>query len=255
MSLAITFRAELLKTKRTPAFYLAVLGALFVPSMELLEMLTTSDSVARLYADPWQIYFRISLQMMIGMIFPLYMILICTLLAQVEYRNNTWKQVFGSPQSELAVFISKFLNLQMLIISFLLLNVVFLFIGALLLNSIDPKLDLFHKYLDWQHLAALLSKTFVCSLAISSIQFWMSLRFRNFILPIAIGFVLWLGGIMMVFEYKSIPKEWYPYSYLLMIAFPDFEHLHSALILHALILTGVFLIGGFWDFARRKGKG
>jgi hypothetical protein len=223
--------------------------------MEMLEMLTTSDSVARLYADPWQIYFKISLQMVIGMILPLYMILICTLLAQVEYRNNTWKQVFGSPQSEVTVFISKFLNLQFLIISFLLLNVIFLFLAAFLLNSIDSKLDLLHKYLDWQHLAALLSKTFVCSLAISSIQFWMSLRFRNFILPLAIGFVLWLAGIMMVFEYKSISKEWYPYSYLIMIAFPGFEHLYPVLLRNALILMGVFLAGGFFDFKRRKGKG
>ncbi|RFS16790.1 ABC transporter permease [Emticicia sp. C21] len=255
MNLAITFRSELLKTKRTSAFYLTVFGASFITLMELLEMLTTSDSVARLYPDPWQIYFRISLQMMIGMILPLYMILICTLLAQIEFRNNTWKQVFGSPQSEVAVFISKFLNLQFLIFSFILLNVIFLFLGAFLLNSIDPKLDLFHKYLDWQHLLTLLSKTFVCSLAISSIQFWMSLRFRNFILPLAIGFVLWFAGIMMTFEYKTISKEWYPYSYLMMIAFPGFEDKHSTLILNALILTFGFLIGGFWDFKRRKGKG
>lgn len=255
MNLAITFRAELLKTKRTSAFYLTVLGALLIPSMELLEMLTTSDSVARLYPDPWQIYFKISLQMMISAILPLYMILICTLLAQVEYRNNTWKQVFGSPQSEVAVFISKFLNLQFLIISFILLNMIFLFLGALLLNSIDPKLDLFHKYLDWRHLVILLSKTFVCSLAISSIQFWMSLRFRNFILPLAIGFILWIAGVMMTFEYKTISKEWYPHAYLMMIAFPDFEDLHSILIRNAIILTCVFLIGGFWDFKRRKGKG
>ncbi|RYU94462.1 ABC transporter permease [Emticicia agri] len=255
MNLAITLRSELLKTKRTSAFYLTFFGAFFVPFMELLEMLTTSDSVARLYADPWQIYFKISLQMMIGMILPLYMILIATLTAQIEYRNHTWKQVFSSPQSELTVFISKFLNLQFLILLFLLLNVTFLFLAALLLNAIDAKLDLFHKYLDWQHLVALLSKTFVCSLAISSIQFWMSLRFRNFILPLALGFVLWFAGIMMTFEYKTIPKEWYPYSYLMMIAFPNFEHLHLILLRNALVLMCLFLMGGFWDFKRRKGKG
>lgn len=255
MNLAITLRSELLKTKRTSAFYLTVFGALFVTSMELLEMLTTSDSVARLYPDPWQIYFKISLQIMIGMILPLYMILLCTLLAQIEYRNNTWKQVFGSPQSEVAVFISKFLNLQFLIASFLLLNVIFLFLGALILNSIDSKLDLFHKYLDWQHLAAILAKTFVCSLAISSVQFWMSLRFRNFILPLAIGFVLWIAGVMMTFEYKTISKEWYPYSYLMMIAFPGFEDMHTILLRNAVILIFVFLVGGFLDFKRRKGKG
>lgn len=254
MSLAVTFRSELLKTKRTSAFYLTVFGALIVPSIKLDEMLTADTSLVKLFTDPWQIYYQNGLNIVIGLLLPFYIILISTLLTQVEYRNNTWKQVFSSPQSEFIVFLSKFLTLQLLVISFLLLNVALLFVVVLLVNAINPQFDLLHHSFDWQYFIKMLSKTFILGIIISSIQFWMSLRFRNFILPLAIGFVLWFVGMMLVFEYKTMSKEWYPYSYPMMIVLPDYAHLHTNLMWNALLFTGVFLTAGFLDFKRRKGK-
>lgn len=254
MSLTVTFRSELLKTKRTSAIYLTVLGALIVPSIKLDELLTTSEPLAKMYTYPWEFYYKNGLHIMIGLLLPFYMILMTTLLTQIEYRNNTWKQVFSSPQSEFIIFLGKFLSLQLLIVSFLLLNAALLFVVVLLVNAIDPQLGLLQQSFDWRHLIEMLSKAFLLSMAISSIQFWMSLRFRNFILPLAIGFTLWFVGLMFVFEYKTLSKEWFPYSYLMMIVFPDNAHLHVTLLRNALLFIGVFLTAGFFDFKRRKGK-
>jgi hypothetical protein len=255
MNLAITFRSELLKTKRTSAFYLTLFGGFLGTFLEVLEMLSENESVQRFDGDPWQIYFAITIRMTVGVMLPLYIILISTLLAQIEYRNHTWKQVFSSPQSELAVFLSKFLSLQLLVIIFLLMNTVFLTLGALLLNAIYPKLDLLHHYFDWQRLGGTLLSTFIGSLAVSAIQFWMSLRFRNFILPIAVGFVLWIAGVMMMAEYESFPKEWYPYIYPMMIVFPGHEDSLYAIQWNSAGIALVLLLLGFLDFKHRKGKG
>ena len=254
MSLAITLRSELLKTKRTSALYLTVLGALIVPSIKLDELLTVSEPLAKMYTYPWEFYYKNGLHVVMGLLLPFYIILMTTLLTQIEYRNNTWKQVFSSPQSEFMVFMSKFLSLQLLIVSFLMLNATLLFVVVLLVNAIDPQLGLLQQSFNWQHFVETLGKTLLISTTISSIQFWMSLRFRNFILPLAIGITLWFVGLMFVFEYKTLSKEWFPYSYLMMLVFPDYAHLHVTLLRNALFFTGVFLIIGFFDFKRRKGK-
>lgn len=62
-----------------------------------------------------------------GLVFlPLFVILLCTLLPQIEYRNNTWKQVFDSSQTKEAVFLARFLNINRLILLFLFANIVYL---------------------------------------------------------------------------------------------------------------------------------
>jgi hypothetical protein len=254
MSLSVTFRSELLKTRRTSAIYLTVFGALIVPSIKLDELLTTTEPLAKMYTYPWEFYYENGLHIVIGLLLPLYIILISTLLTQIEYRNNTWKQVFSSPQSEFMVFISKFLSLQFLIISFLLLNAALLLVVVLLVNVINPELGLLQQAFDWRHLVEILLKTFFLSMTISSMQFWMSLRFRNFILPLALGLVLWFLGMMMIFEYKAMSKEWYPYSYLMMLILPKYAHLHTTLLWNALLFNSVFLIAGFIDFKYKKGK-
>lgn len=255
MNLAITLRSELLKSKRTSAFYLTVFGGLLVPSIKLIWLLTSGDPLEDFYTDPWHIYYKNGLHLMIGLILPLYTVLITTILAQIEYRNNTWKQVFSSPQSELALFISKFLNLQLMIVLFQLINVVFLFVVVIWFNAIEPKLDLLHQPFNWQHLIEMLSKTFILNMAIGSIQFWISLRFRNFIIPLAIGFTFWFLGLMFIFEYKSMSKEWYPFSYMMMLIMPQHQDLHLTLLRNALLFSTMFLTAGFLDFKRRRGKG
>ena len=54
--------------------------------------------------------------------FPLFIILVCTLLPQIEYKNNTWKQVLTSPQTKWNIFLAKFINLQLFILLFIAAN-------------------------------------------------------------------------------------------------------------------------------------
>jgi hypothetical protein len=212
MSLLISLQSESVKIKRSSVFYLCFIVAAIVPHILFFDVVTPSDGGKEvIQQESLDKYFGHAKQVFNFVFLPLFIILISTLLMQIEYRNNTWKQVLTSPQKMINVFLSKFVTLHLLIILFIASFLTFLFIGVLLINLIHP--DLFKKEFNLQ--AALLANwhVYVSVFAISAIQFWLSLRFKNFIAPLAIGFCLWIMAPLMLFSLNWSFADYYPYSF------------------------------------------
>ena len=250
MNLLISLRSELLKT-RTASFYLTLIGAAVGPVMYLLNVLLDENEIDPSQKDPLNAIFKILSDMNGTALFPLFVILICTLLPQIEYRNNTWKQVFASPQTKVNVFLAKFMNVQLLMLVFLIATHVFMFLTIVGINFIKPTLNLFEHPLNVSTVLVNAANAYILLLAVSAIQFWMGLRSRNFIVPIGIGFALWLAGTIMAVQYKSNLVFYFPYSFN---AFPVSTKLKSQLTQVAWTSLGyalLFLIVGFFDFRRR----
>ena len=250
MNLLISLRSELLKT-RTASFYLTLIGAAVGPVMYLLNILLDEGESDSLKKDPLNALFKILSEMNGVALFPLFIILICTLLPQIEYRNNTWKQVFASPQTKVNVFLAKFMNVQLLMLVFLIATHLFMFLTIAGINFIKPTLNLFEHPLNVSTVLVNAANAYILLLAVCTIQFWIGLRSRNFIVPIGIGFALWLAGTIMAVQYKSNLVYYFPYSFN---AFPVSTKLKSQLTQVAWTSLGyafLFLIVGFFDFRRR----
>jgi len=251
MNLLISLRSELLKTKRTASFYLTLIGAAVGPGIYLLNVLIDESEIDSLKKDPLNDLFKILSEMNGVALFPLFIILICTLLPQIEYRNNTWKQVFASPQTKANVFLAKFMNVHLLMLVFLIATHVFMFLAIAGINLIKPTLNLLNHPLNGSTVLANAVNAYVLVLAVCAIQLWIGLRSRNFIVPIGIGFALWLAGTIMAVQYKSNLVYYFPYSFH---AFPVSTKLKSQLTQVAWTSLGyaiLFLIVGFFDFRRR----
>jgi hypothetical protein len=95
------------------------------------------------------------------------------------------------------------------------------------------------------------------SLAIVALQYTISLRFRNFLIPVGFGFMLWVGTLAV------LSWRWnflIPYSYTMLeylkeeasdkVAAPAVD-IHAMAIGYFLLFT----IAGYWLFATRKEKG
>ncbi len=250
MSLLISLRSELLKT-RTASLYLTLIGAAVGPVIYLLNVLIDENEIDASEKDPLNALFKILSEMNGTALFPLFVILICTLLPQIEYRNNTWKQVFASPQTKVNVFLAKFMNVHLLMLVFLIATHLFIFLAIAGINFIKPTLNLFKHPLNGIAILVNAANAYILLLAVCAIQFWIGLRFRNFIVPIGIGFALWLIGTIMAVQYKSNLVFYFPYSFP---AFPVSTKLKSQLTQVAWTSLGyalLFLIAGFFDFRRR----
>ncbi|HEY1112498.1 MAG TPA: ABC transporter permease [Chitinophagaceae bacterium] len=255
MSFYLSLRAEMLKTRRTAAFYLTGIVASLLPLLYLVDF-ATDDSDARPYkADPWQLFFLEGWKGINFVILTWFVILLCTLLAQIEHRNNTWKQVFASPVPASQVFFSKFLGLQLLVVLFLVIYNTLMLASATALHFLSKELPFLDHHFDVRNWLLMNGKTYLAVLPISVIQFWLSLRFKNFIVPMGIGLALWLAGSLAVFEWHFESLHLFPYMYPLVVVVPDFKAQLPMVQASALVYTALFLFLALADFNGHKRKG
>lgn len=258
MNFAIAARAELLKTKRTASVWLSVLGAGFIPALLLTVFITKPEgSIKNLQNAPWEIHFMWGWQALSTFLFPMYVILICSLIPQIEYKNNTWKQVFAAPQSVVSIFFSKLLTVHFMIIFFFLLFNLFLISGGILVNVLNPKFSFLDHAVPWRMLLKLNLKTYVSILGISAIQYAVSLRFKNFITPIGIGLALLVGALIaMEAGWEHISKMPYAHPILtlkyMMLKNRPFLENHEW---NAIAYFIAFIVIGLLDMKLRKEKG
>lgn len=252
MNVLISLRSEILKTKRTAAFYFALIGAAPIPAILLLNVLTGGSDLAAIRKDPLNAIFELGAERNGLVFFPMFVILVCTLLPQIEYRNNTWKQVFASPQTKTAVYFAKFLNINLLIFLFLVANLVFLLLAIVVMHFFYPALDLLRQPFDVTRLLALTANAYVTMLALCTFQFWLGLRFRNFIIPTAVGFALLFTGMIMALEFKSKLVDFYPYSFQVFPFMSSLQPKLTQVACTSVVYAAFFLLLGFLDFQRRK---
>jgi hypothetical protein len=252
MKLITALRAETLKTKRTASFYLTLIAAAPVPLIFLLNVLTGGGDVEAVHKGALNAVFELGMERNGLVFFPMFVILICTLLPQIEYRNNTWKQVFAAPQTKGAVFLAKFLNINWLIVLFLVASLVYLSLAIVLMHFADPTRGLLYQPFDATRLLVNTANSYVTMLALCAFQFWLGLRFRNFIVPVAVGLVLWITGMMMTLEFQTYLVDFFPYSFQ---TFPFIAKFQPKLTQVAWTSAGyamLFLLLGFVDFRKRR---
>ena len=250
-------RSEWLKQKRSLTFWLVIGSAFFVPSVIFLSRFRRIDTLPQIYQAPrfWDSLWVYSWESMALMILPLAIMLAVTLVTQIEYRNNTWKQVHATPQPLATIFLSK-----AAVILWLVAQLVLWFTAAIYLTGIVPALLFSHvdapsgfplvRFLkrDFQF--------FVDVLPIVAFQYLLAMRFRTFLAPLGIGMVIWILSIATIgWKYNYLV----PYSYAgldyLMVEYrrPQTMAFSPRPIAAACFL--VFTTAGYVLYVARKDKG
>jgi hypothetical protein len=256
MTLYSSFRAELLKISRSHAWLLTFLFAAIVPViMTIVFEADTLDDINKLKGDPWNKYFE-QARMPLSVVFlPLFILLCSTLLPQIEHRNNTWKQVLTSPQRLWQIYLSKFLVVQLLILVFLLAYLPLMYLSAWLFGTIYPVFQFADHALNWKLVVMNILETYVSVFAIAAIQFWLGMRFRNFIIPLAIGLVLWFVSCILLMEMHSTTARYFPFSLPILINFSKYQFMLGTLLWCSVAYMVGFTAIGYADFTMRKAKG
>lgn len=250
-------KSEILKSKRTLAFWLTILGAVVIPLVLSLAYNIYAKEFAKDFkVDPWSTHMNNVWQAAAALLLPMYVILVTSLIVQIEYRNNTWKQVYASPRTYADVYFSKFLVINMMIISCFILFNLLIILSGFIAGLIHPDVYSFNREpIPFAKMFRFSAKLYMSILAISAIQYWLSLRFRNFIAAIGIGLGLFITGLLIIEWPKSI---YYPYVYTGLTYFNDLRKGITSTSKHeiySLIWFGVVLLLGFLDTVKRKERG
>lgn len=205
-------RSEWLKTRRSLTTWVVVGAACFVPAIVLLIRLTRPASLPALYrtTDFWMRLWISLWESMSLMVLPLTIIVLVSLVTQIEYRNNTWKQLHASPQPLGRIFFAKLAVIVALVVElFVCFNVAIYLLAMLpawIRGDVDaPTAPIPVRYFLWRNVSF-----FLDALPVVVLQYLLALRFRSFVIPLGAGLALWiaaLGGLPWEFNYVI------PYSY------------------------------------------
>ena len=215
MTFLNAFRGEWLKKKRSFVSWLVIAGALFTPAIVIVARLVRQGALPQLYADAafWNTLWKNAWESMALFFLPMCAILIVSLVTQIETRNNAWKQVHALPLGRATIYFSKYLVvLLMMLTLFVLFNI------GIYLSAIVPWLLVGGMpYPQGEMPVSLFLREnalyFVDCLPIVAAQYAMSMRLRNFMVPIVVGFLTWVGAL------GALPWKYayaIPYTYTLL---------------------------------------
>src|ERR1700749_3511987 len=259
MTFIYSFQSEWLKRRRSLASWLVLVGAFFTPAIILASRIKNHARLPALDAseDFWRRLWNQSWESMEVFLLPIGIILATGLVAQIEFKNNTWKQLHTTPQWLTTVFFAK-----LLVVLLMLFEVFALFNVGVYLSAAVPWLLLATS----PHPAAPIPfaefgranvNFFVDCLPIVALQFMLSLRFRNFLVPVGAGFAIWVLGVgLPSWEYSYL----FPYNHGAINFLPATGHFEGRRLpaspeALALIYTAAFTLAGWAMYVNRKEKG
>ena len=258
MTFLRAFRSEWLKRRRSFASTLVLGGSLFTPLIVLGIRLIHYRALPPVYAADafWQKMWRDCWESMSVFFLPMAAIMATSLVAQIEFKSNAWKQVRTLPISMAVIFTSKLAVILIMMVQFLILFSLGIYasgtIPLLVVPGLPDAKDSFWSLPLLRENALYL----IDCLPIIAVQYLMALRSNNALMPIGIGFLAWVGAMAAVSSKFAV---WWPYAYTILHYLKEapkarFISAHDS---HApaLLFFVVFTIAGYVLFATKRERG
>lgn len=252
MKLLLSTQSEFRKLRRTAALRFGFVCIAIIGILVFFSYTTDVRDMQSLYGDPWNIFMenrKPSLQLLY---LPMFSILLTAFAAQVEFRNNTWKQVHSSPQSLLHVSLSKLAIIWIIILLFIVLFNVLMLGILLILDIIHPSINLEAHRLNLGNWVKTMIQANLSIAAMTVLQFWLAYLIRNFIIVIAIGVSLWISAAYLLFEEHWKYADWFPYSFPITMISKTHEHITWEICLRSAGFAVLFFVMGQILYTRKK---
>lgn len=248
MTFTASLRSEFLKIKRTSVLYLILIAAFVVPFVLVFDHDIPAPNNP---ANGWDHFYIDGFKVFAFVFVPFFYILASTLLLQIEVRNHAWKQVLASPQPFFHILLAKFMVLQVLGLVLLMIFNVYMVLGCALIDMYF-KVDFLAYLHRWPELVKLNVMALGSTVGISALSFWLALRYKNFIAPIGIGFLLWLIGPTAALELHWPHFEKYVYVLPFTILLEKYEHQQVLYQLLSMAYGVLFFSIAYFEFAGQR---
>jgi len=204
--------AELTKLKYAPILWLCLLVISIVTAIVFLSCYLDGDAMTQLGVNPWRRH--LSAGVAIFSVFlgvPLIVMLTSTAIF-IENNARGWKYVYSTPHYRSTIFYAKLIAILCVLLTVIVAVIIMNICCAFALDLLLPETEFryydmhLHKYLpDYLH-------TLTALMGVIGIQYFLSLRFKGFLIPMSIGIIAFIVGLIIGSMNKPIAL-YYPYSY------------------------------------------
>ncbi|MGN6179037.1 MAG: ABC transporter permease [Mucilaginibacter sp.] len=264
----LSFWSEFYKTRKTAAFWSAIILPVLICGLIFSGFLVNADKIASNHISGMMLWLQFAgaiLGIMGVLLLPILIVFIAYSVNSIEHKADTWKTLFSLPISKLSVYAAKYMYAFFLLLICLTLFAALTYGFGNLLGTLKPALK-FHDYAVGRLLTEVYFKLFLSSLGILSIQFLLSLLFRDFLKPMGIGFAATIAGVIMVnlgWQYAYL----FPYSHPITVIklLPSHSHMASPTsgvqidiftkeIFVSMIVAAAVFVGGYFIVLKKSVK-
>ncbi len=219
--------AESYKLKRTPMLWLSLIGGVTSAIIVFLLFFFLIDEFIELNKNPWARYFQLSYNLMATLLLIPFVILVNSSIVQSEHTSNSWKYLYALPLKKSNIYFPKLLMTIALIALTLSIFFVTSVIGGYLLGVLRPEYEFNNYPMHAGIWMSLMLHAFLSILGVTAIQYWISIRWKNYIIPIGIGMMGFILSILVVEEERI--SLYLPYCYSMLISQKlEFEELFNS---------------------------
>lgn len=186
-TLANGIKAEYIKSKGTKLLWLTLAVPVFISILAFLIFQNRPLGKADVDMNGWERLAETTLSLLAFNMLMMSVISIISLSVQTEHKANTWKHLLILPIPNWTVFVSKYLFILLLIAGVHVGVFVFYLVNGHLLTITRPALNFGTFPPAYYAFSGTLAKVFISVLAVTAIQYWFSLRSKNYMLPLFLG--------------------------------------------------------------------
>lgn len=208
-SLQAGISAETFKYQSTFLWWFILLAPAFIPLINLFAFVRRGDEILERGGTAWGLLLQYS-NAPAFLLFPFFVFIVALYVNQIEWSSNTWKLIYTQPLDRLTVFFSKWIFFVALLFISLMLFAGFLFLAGKITHMFRPELG-FDEPFDLVVHFGQGFRMFLATLGFAAIQFYLSQKTKNIMLPLGIG----IAGII---SYLIVVKGWeyagyHPYGF------------------------------------------
>ncbi|TKC00673.1 ABC transporter permease [Pedobacter cryophilus] len=257
----LSLHSEYYKTRKTLAFWGAIVLPVFLCTVVFIGYYIKADDVMKKLAKVppiaiWGQYSFAIVGVMGTLLLPMYLVFMTYSVNNIEHKADTWKSLFSLPIPKWKIYYSKALYTVLLITLSMLLFVGLTLAYGYILGWLKPQLTLQNADMAkvTSYLAVIYLKMFLASLGIISIQFLMSLVWKDFLKPMGIGFLLLVTAmIVLKWEYSYLIPFTHPIKALMSSSGKEVEILTKEVWV-SFAYAAVFFTAGYFIVIKKSVK-
>ncbi|NOY36286.1 MAG: ABC transporter permease subunit [Chlorobi bacterium] len=245
------FKAELIKTNRTYGFTISVLIPVSISFLQFFVFYIKHEYFANVGMNPWEIMGYNLFNILGIIVMPMYIVLISYLINSTEHQSNSWKYLFALPIPKFKIYAVKILiTLLWLFVFCVFTNTLFILTGKLL-SYLRPDIGFQDFNINGLIFLSVL-KLYLTGLGILSIQFFLSIYWKDFIRPVGIGLGLTIAALILSsWDYVYV----IPYSHPLSVLM-DFKELNTDFITRPVLFSVfyglLFFLLGYYMVSKKE---
>lgn len=251
-----SFRSEWLKTRRSAAAWLTLIGGFLIPLVILIARIMDFDALYEIHISQrfWEIIYNQCWHYMAIFLLPMGVILATSLITQLEFKNNTWKQLHTTPQNYTTIFIAKFAVIIVMMLQYFVLFNIGIYLAGVIPSIVYKGIPYPEESLPYLKIIKVNAIFFIDCLPIIALQYLISMQFKNFMAPVGFGLGMFILSIMTnSWKYTYLV----PYIYCTLNALGKNSPVSPNINIHlyATIYFMFFMTTSYFLYITKKEKG